>query len=167
MAEVIKHAIIDGEENFSFLEQSVAAWKDPQGFDFRRCPYGILERIVAESQRVKLGFVKRDFKERNVRKTLNLGHTFGHAIEASLHLPHGHSVACASCWPVSFLSQKALWNMHKLSGSQNFLESAACRTGSNRKVATDQAGVHRSGVNGQEAKRRPYQFCNAESDRER
>ncbi|HPS15162.1 MAG TPA: 3-dehydroquinate synthase [Spirochaetales bacterium] len=94
MAEVIKHAIIDGEENFSFLEQSVAAWKDPQGFDFRRCPYGILERIVAESQRVKLGFVKRDFKERNVRKTLNLGHTFGHAIEASLHLPHGHSVAC-------------------------------------------------------------------------
>ena len=94
MAEVIKHAIIDGEGNFSFLEQSVAAWKDPQGFDFRRCPYGILERIVAESQRVKLGFVKRDFKERNVRKTLNLGHTFGHAIEASLHLPHGHSVAC-------------------------------------------------------------------------
>ena len=94
MAEVIKHAIIDGEENFSFLEQSVVAWKDPQGFDFRRCPYGILERIVAESQRVKLGFVKRDFKERNVRKTLNLGHTFGHAIEASLHLPHGHSVAC-------------------------------------------------------------------------
>lgn len=93
MAEVIKHAVIDGEGYFAFLERAAEAWHCADGFDFRRCPAETLQKIVGESQRIKMGFVARDFRESNERRILNLGHTFGHAIEALLHTPHGHSVA--------------------------------------------------------------------------
>jgi len=93
MAEAIKHAVIDGEDYFAFLESASEGWHCADGFDFRRCPAETLQKIVGESQRIKMGFVTRDFRESNERRILNLGHTFGHAIEARLHTPHGHSVA--------------------------------------------------------------------------
>jgi 3-dehydroquinate synthase len=40
----------------------------------------------------KLLIVEKDLKEEGDRKLLNLGHTFGHAFEILLKIPHGHAV---------------------------------------------------------------------------
>ncbi len=87
LAECVKHAIIDGEEHFQFLERSIDAILalDPATLD------DLLHRSVT----VKAAIVSKDPRERGVRATLNLGHTFGHALETaeSLDLTHGEAVA--------------------------------------------------------------------------
>ena len=49
--------------------------------------------LIQESVAVKQKIVKADPHEHGVRRMLNLGHTVGHALEAHLHLRHGHAVA--------------------------------------------------------------------------
>jgi len=102
MAEVIKHAIIDGEEYFRFLEASLVSHNTGEGFDFRACPSSLLERLIRESQRIKTGIAERDPKEARERRILNLGHSFGHAIEIASGLPHGHAVSLGIVLASSF-----------------------------------------------------------------
>ena len=54
--------------------------------------------LIAAAARVKAGVVSRDQFESGERRKLNLGHTFGHAIESLAHkhhndIDHGHAVA--------------------------------------------------------------------------
>jgi 3-dehydroquinate synthase len=93
MAEVIKHAVIDGEEYFSFLEATLADQVGGAGFKHADCPAATLRRMVADSQRVKLSIVERDPTEKGERRILNLGHTFGHAVEIATGAPHGYAVS--------------------------------------------------------------------------
>ncbi len=54
------------------------------------------ERTLSECARVKLEVVERDPRERGERKLLNLGHTYGHGVEAAggfRRWTHGESVA--------------------------------------------------------------------------
>lgn len=86
LAECIKHGLIEGEETLAALAAdlpSVVA-RDADA----------LPRFVARSVAVKAGIVARDFREAGERATLNLGHTFGHAIEsrAAFGLLHGEAV---------------------------------------------------------------------------
>ncbi|MCE1196556.1 3-dehydroquinate synthase [bacterium] len=92
MAEVVKHAVIDGEEYFSFLEATLSA-AGGSGFNHESCSSAALRRMVADSQRVKLAIVARDPTEKGERRILNLGHTFGHAVEIVTGAPHGHAVS--------------------------------------------------------------------------
>ena len=39
-------------------------------------------QMIGQAATVKVRIVNRDFKERGLRRTLNLGHTLGHALEA-------------------------------------------------------------------------------------
>jgi 3-dehydroquinate synthetase len=50
--------------------------------------------IIERSVRLKLGIVERDPFEAGERRTLNLGHTIGHAleVESGYRLPHGKAV---------------------------------------------------------------------------
>jgi len=79
LAEAVKTAIIGDEELFALLEEKP----------------GDLEEIVFRCARVKAGIVERDEKEAGERMKLNLGHTFGHAIEAlsDYTIPHGEAVS--------------------------------------------------------------------------
>ena len=57
-----------------------------------------LTPLIAAAAKVKAGVVSRDQFESGERMKLNLGHTFGHAIEALAHkkhndIDHGHAVA--------------------------------------------------------------------------
>ena len=54
-----------------------------------------LEWIVEQSVRIKAGYVGADPHDHSLRQALNLGHTFGHAIEAASDyaVPHGETVA--------------------------------------------------------------------------
>lgn len=58
----------------------------------------VVEKVVALCQDFKMRIVAQDFKDRGVRRILNLGHTAGHALEALRMgngdpIPHGVAVA--------------------------------------------------------------------------
>ncbi len=88
-AEVAKYGLIDDPGFFAWLETEGAALiaGDPAA----RC------RAVAHCCRAKAAIVGRDEREGGERALLNLGHTFGHALEAeagfSDRLLHGEAVA--------------------------------------------------------------------------
>ncbi len=88
LAEVIKGAAIGDEPFFAWLEQHADALA-------ARDPAAVLEAI-ARKVRYKAGVVARDETEQGERALLNLGHTFGHALETAGHytaLLHGEGVA--------------------------------------------------------------------------
>ncbi|HOG25074.1 MAG TPA: type I 3-dehydroquinate dehydratase [Bacteroidales bacterium] len=89
LAECIKHGAIASESYFRFIEEEVA----PYG-DFSALPAAITERLIAGSQQIKMKVVEEDLYEKGVRKALNFGHTFGHALAACYpEISHGQAVA--------------------------------------------------------------------------
>jgi 3-dehydroquinate synthase len=88
MAEVIKYGVIRDVEFFAWLESNV------EGLMAREV--GLLEEAVLRSCRHKAEIVANDEREAGDRALLNLGHTFGHAIEAGMGYGvwlHGEAVA--------------------------------------------------------------------------
>lgn len=47
---------------------------------------------IKECALIKESIVKQDLKDHGIRRILNFGHTFGHAIEAYSQMPHGQAV---------------------------------------------------------------------------
>lgn len=89
-AEVIKHGLISDRAFFDWLagEGASGASGDPAA----------LERAVLRSVEIKAAIVGEDEREGGARALLNLGHTFGHALEAEVgfdegRLTHGEAVA--------------------------------------------------------------------------
>ncbi|MDX9783453.1 MAG: 3-dehydroquinate synthase family protein [Spirochaetia bacterium] len=93
MAEAVKHGILEGGEHFAYLEDCAQRYEGEKGLDYRSCPPEVLERIVYLSQQFKLGIVAQDPKESGKRRLLNLGHSFGHALESASGMPHGFAVS--------------------------------------------------------------------------
>lgn len=85
MAEVVKHACIRSAVYFEFLENHVDA--------VLRRDLNVLKELVKYSVEIKTCIVSADERETGLRKILNFGHTFGHAIEKKYHLPHGFAVS--------------------------------------------------------------------------
>lgn len=89
MAEIIKYGLIDDLPFFEWLEANIERMmaRDPEALAYavERCCQN-KARIVAQDERETAG----------VRELLNLGHTFGHAIEAGMGYGvwlHGEAVA--------------------------------------------------------------------------
>lgn len=76
LAEVIKHGLIQDAGFFAWLEANVARLLAGDA--------AALEHAVVRSMEIKAAIVARDETETGDRALLNLGHTFGHAIEAGL-----------------------------------------------------------------------------------
>lgn len=88
LAEVIKGAAIGDEPFFAWLERhaDALAARDP----------ATVQEAIAHKVAYKAGVVARDETEQGERALLNLGHTFGHALETAGHyttLLHGEGVA--------------------------------------------------------------------------
>ncbi|MGH6761375.1 MAG: 3-dehydroquinate synthase [Phyllobacterium sp.] len=88
-AEVAKYGLIDRPDFFTWLEKN---WRDVFAGGAART------QAIAESCRAKAEVVARDEHEHGDRALLNLGHTFGHALEGvtrydSARLVHGEGVA--------------------------------------------------------------------------
>lgn len=88
-AEVVKYGVLGDAGFFSWLEK--------HGADALKTDREALTKIVAHSCQMKADIVARDERETGERALLNLGHTFGHALEAatgfSQRLLHGEGVA--------------------------------------------------------------------------
>ncbi len=87
LAECVKHALLADPELLVWIERNAAALMARE-----REP---MEHLVIRSSRIKAEVVSRDEFERGERAHLNLGHTFGHALESLLHrdLRHGEAVS--------------------------------------------------------------------------
>ncbi|MGP2494225.1 3-dehydroquinate synthase [Mesorhizobium sp. PUT5] len=88
-AEVAKYGLIDRPDFFAWLEKN---WQDVFAGGPART------EAIAQSCRAKADVVARDEFEQGDRALLNLGHTFGHALEAAVQydgarLVHGEGVA--------------------------------------------------------------------------
>ncbi|CAM2851693.1 3-dehydroquinate synthase [Vibrio diazotrophicus] len=91
MAEVIKYGIIYDEAFFVWLEQHM---DELYALDEQALTYAI-----ARCCQIKAEVVAQDEKESGIRALLNLGHTFGHAIEAELgygNWLHGEAVSAGT-----------------------------------------------------------------------
>lgn len=72
-----------------------AAVVDPvlfQGLTAETSPTSIPDSQLKQIARIKTSVVKADPYDYGIRRILNFGHTFGHAIEAYSRLPHGIAV---------------------------------------------------------------------------
>ncbi len=87
LVESVKHAIIADNEYFDFLEENLDAVLQQKP--------DVLERIADRNCRIKGSVVEADPREQNQRRSLNYGHTIGHAVEAAsgFELLHGEAVA--------------------------------------------------------------------------
>ena len=91
LAEVIKYGLICDEPFLGWLEQNMAA--------LRSLDQAALTEAIERSCAAKARVVGADEKENGVRATLNLGHTFGHAIETEMGYGvwlHGEAVAAGT-----------------------------------------------------------------------
>jgi len=85
LAEIVKHAVIEGVDLFKYLEEH---YQKALALDV-----GVIEKLVYDSVVIKSAIVNRDEKEKGERRKLNFGHTFGHAIEKTIGVPHGEAVS--------------------------------------------------------------------------
>jgi 3-dehydroquinate synthase len=88
LAEVIKTALIGDTELFALLDAKRDAVKAREPM--------VVEEMIHRSLAVKGRIVEADPKERGERALLNLGHTFGHALESASGFAgwtHGEAVA--------------------------------------------------------------------------
>ena len=103
-AEVVKYGLLGDAAFFSWLE---ANWRRRV-----RRRGASREHAIAVCCRAKAGIVARDERETGERALLNLGHTFGHALEAAAgfsgRLLHGEAVALGMALAFDFSAQRKL-----------------------------------------------------------
>ncbi|WP_296020590.1 3-dehydroquinate synthase family protein [uncultured Treponema sp.] len=88
MAEVVKTALLYSKELFGKLASK------PEILQNRKDP--LVEEMIKICVNAKASVVEQDLTEKNIRMQLNLGHTFGHALETRAGLgkvSHGDAVA--------------------------------------------------------------------------
>ncbi|CAA2935161.1 3-dehydroquinate synthase, chloroplastic [Olea europaea subsp. europaea] len=103
LAEVIKYGLIRDAEFFEWQEKNMQALlaRDPSAFTY----------AIKRSCENKAEVVSLDEKESGLRATLNLGHTFGHAIETGVGYGewfHGEAVAAGTVMAVD-MSYRLGW----------------------------------------------------------
>ena len=102
-AEVAKYGLIGDAGFFAWLE---ANWRELFAGGPAR------EHAIAVSCRMKAAIVGRDEREVGERALLNLGHTFGHALEAAAgfsdRLLHGEAIALGMALAFAFSAKRGL-----------------------------------------------------------
>jgi len=101
-AEILKHSLIKNKIFFKFLKRNF--------IKILSNSHKVLEKAIYKSCLIKKEIVEKDEKEKNIRKVLNLGHTFAHAYEATVGynkgLNHGEAVLLGIMSAVEFSRKK-------------------------------------------------------------
>lgn len=92
MGEVIKYGVMWDSLFFDYLDSNVSRIRnlDPRA----------IEKVIYRACCIKAEVVSRDEREAGLRAVLNLGHTFGHAVEVAGGfggIKHGEAVAIGMC----------------------------------------------------------------------
>ena len=100
LAELIKTAIIGNKKLFEIIESN-------QNGILRRDPE-LLSMLISMAISFKASVVSEDEKETGLRRILNFGHTYGHAIELYKSFRHGYAVAAGMELAASYSCSKGL-----------------------------------------------------------
>ena len=118
--EILKHSLIDNKKFFSFLNKNlkkILSLSSP-----------FIEKTIYESCKIKKSFIEKDEKESGLRKTLNFGHTFAHAYEATLKyskkLNHGEAVILGIKSAMSFSLKNKLLKKSEYDSVLNHITNA-------------------------------------------
>jgi 3-dehydroquinate synthase len=86
LGEIIKYAFTTNNEFYNFVEKNINSILTYNA--------SVLEKVITDSINYKVSVVTQDEKELSLRKVLNFGHTFAHAIERELKnkIKHGEAV---------------------------------------------------------------------------
>ncbi len=123
-AEVVKYGLIDDRDFFEFLE---ARWREVFSGGPARA------EAIAASCAAKARVVVADETEQGERALLNLGHTFGHALESLTHydstrLVHGEAVAVGMACAFRFSRQLGFCSGQDVARVQAHLKSVGLPT---------------------------------------
>lgn len=120
LAEVIKYALLVGGEFLSFLEHALQSSIPSISTD-------VLVQLILQCCSIKARFVEADERELGSRALLNLGHTFGHALEAITqyqHWLHGEAVAIGLYCAVLLSYQRGYLKIKEVRLVDSLLERA-------------------------------------------
>lgn len=120
LAEVIKYGLIYDYSFFCWLEENM------QGLVARDAD--LLRQAVYRSCEIKAEVVAQDEKEGGIRAWLNLGHTFGHAIETHQgygNWLHGEAVAAGTMMALSLSSKMGWISVEDVNRARALFEKAA------------------------------------------
>lgn len=104
LAECIKHAVLSGPESFTWMEEHLDS--------ILSLNPSLLAQLVQANVKVKAAIVMEDEREQGKRAWLNLGHTFGHALEATSGystLNHGEAVALGLLAASTLACSRGMW----------------------------------------------------------
>lgn len=97
LAEVVKYGLLGDEELFDWLER--------EHVGLLKRDAECLQHVIRRSCEIKARIVAADEREQGQRALLNLGHTFGHAVERCAGYGewlHGEAVAAGMCMAAAF-----------------------------------------------------------------
>lgn len=123
LAEVIKYGLIDDPDFFSWLQSEL-----PQLLALETTS---LAEAVQRSCENKARIVAADEREQGQRALLNLGHTFGHAIETATGYGvwlHGEAIAAGMCMAARFSASHGYMETHKVGDIEAIFNAASLPT---------------------------------------
>lgn len=105
IAEMVKHGILGSQKHFENLLEIAPLM--PKGANEFLIKVG---GLIRDSIKIKKQIVELDEKELGVRGYLNLGHTFGHAIEqlSNFEIPHGRAVAIGCVMASQYAAERKI-----------------------------------------------------------
>ncbi|MGM0517833.1 MAG: 3-dehydroquinate synthase [Pseudomonadota bacterium] len=123
LAEVIKYGLLWDEDFLDWIEANLAALRD-------RDP-AALNEAIRQSCLIKAEIVRQDEREGGIRALLNLGHTFGHAIEAGMgygNWLHGEAVGTGMCMAAELSCRLELIDRHACKRIERIVAAAGLPT---------------------------------------
>jgi 3-dehydroquinate synthase len=132
LGEVIKYGLLWDADFFAWLEEHMP---DLLGRDRDRLTY-----VIHRSCQIKAEMVSADETESGIRALLNLGHTFGHAIEAGLGFGnwlHGEAVAAGLCLAADLSARLGRIGDDQVERVQRLVESAKLPIRAPRELSAD------------------------------
>jgi 3-dehydroquinate synthase len=123
LAEVIKYGLIRDKNFYEWLDDNIEQLMNRNN--------EALTYIIERSCINKAEVVALDERESGVRATLNLGHTFGHAIETALSYKdwlHGEAVGCGMLMAADLSMRLGLIEQEQVSRIKSLLERAKLPT---------------------------------------
>lgn len=118
LAESIKHALIADAGLFEFFETHEALIKQRDPLTWRE--------MVTRSSAVKMRIVSQDEQEKGLRALLNLGHSFGHALETEMNyrgVTHGQGVSIGLVAAAHLANTKGLMTLAEVGRIKALLDT--------------------------------------------
>jgi 3-dehydroquinate synthase len=133
LAEAIKHGVIASAPYFDSVVAVAAA------LDAVDVAGDAMLDLVAGSVEIKADVVRRDEREGGVRKTLNFGHTIGHAIElcSGYGVLHGQAVAIGMVYEAALAERLGIAESGTAARIREANRSAGLGTTRSRSMAAD------------------------------